>query len=1237
MFKLFFCHSASRAVSNRDSVCYGSIQSAPLEASPPHPPSKLTPSLAIESFRASFILNDSGGGNEEVDLDTILGELCELENQLSNQKDEISEATPMMKLSESSKLPTMHDLDPEDTLEGVIQQINQLTASAQDQQVDSATESMAGSDQYITEKQSKRQSQASHSSSTSSKGQPEPLSETDRDSAFMENESLPSSESYLSVGTTCSNQSVDSNATMATGMSYSEASYQSEEPHHRLFSRLSSLRDQMEQENISPVEQANKLKEEKIKIAIEKIKDSKLRKLFVRAYSDDASSKSILVDESMSVRRVWQMLTEKNHGSPDVNMAVVEEMPSLYMERVLDDHLSLVDILLMWTGGTTNRIMFSNRPYKYDLFRNPELYLLGESYAERGARLDEGARQNLLQEFFSGNQTPEVEGILYLKQEGKKAWKKIYCILRASGIYYNPKGKSKASRDLTRLVQFDSVDIYSSIGWKKKYKAPNDFGFALKHPRIQKKASKFIKYLCAEDEISYKQWMTGIRIAKHGKKLFENYTSMLKDILTWDRTVTPTIGQTTSSDCVTGIPKTGLVRRESLPANSGPTNAQKQREHPPLQRRASVGVGDGLDSNRNSITGGMKRSRGYSMVSNSLDYTADSEDSDSTYGPYGTLTRRSSLLSDNPHPKLVPTKGRKAAANLPVTTDVTKYLTLTMGRKDGARHIRNASDVFSQSVDSDRLGPEDGERGYRTNGTRHIRSASDAFSRSMDSDRFMGGPEVDYRSQDMSHGAYNDAEYCYHEDRGSVNFDGAPEVPIPPPMLPFGRNQEKFGTIGRKYSLDSSSPLGQKLSAERDRERSRAAVMNRLSGESQTSNPHRLSDEMHRLEQNAQHARKLSNEAANVTLDSNGQHYRKGSGDSAKIVPEVHAHIRKASGGSASDIQSHYRKLSGGPIPVLEPVVPVPPQIPGVQMNAPPAPPVPGVGVPPAPPIGVAIPPAPPVPAGPPPPPPPMGAASGGPPAPPPVPGAPGGPPPPPPPPPIGKPSPMKPDLPKRKTSEKQLQRKSSGSGSGLPFLNELMTRSKSRSSNIGAIGMPPGGQVEHRSHECQNQGINSNNKHVNMLQELKNVSLNRSGNELEKTHKRSISDGSSDGAASPRRLSASSAASSEQNDSTDGLQDQIVLHQVVNSPKPPKVLPKPKPSPPPRVSSHLTNDVNTGKTDVDFDLSGLCDIDSLPLPPPEMLEGLGTTQKKQSPVMRRKPPPPLPPKRSQTTHITTQ
>ena len=64
---------------------------------------------------------------------------------------------------------------------------------------------------------------------------------------------------------------------------------------------------------------------------------------------------------------------------------------------------------------------------------------------------------SLFQEFFSidsGGHVPEIEGPLYLKSEGKKAWKRFYFVLRASGIYYNPKGKSKVNElnNLTKKV-----------------------------------------------------------------------------------------------------------------------------------------------------------------------------------------------------------------------------------------------------------------------------------------------------------------------------------------------------------------------------------------------------------------------------------------------------------------------------------------------------------------------------------------------------------------------------------------------------------------------------------------------------------------------------------------------------------------------------------------------------------------------------------------------------------------
>lgn len=174
------------------------------------------------------------------------------------------------------------------------------------------------------------------------------------------------------------------------------------------------------------------------------------------------------------------------------------------------------------------------RDEKYDLFVNPERYLLEHSSSERGAELEEDAKITLIEEFFNSScgtiGVPEVEGHLYLKADGKKAWKRHYFVLRASGLYYSATGKSKLSKDLVCLTTFQTNNVYTGFGWKKKYKAPTEFGFALKHPQIQTKSSKYIKYLCAESERELNLWTTGIRIAKYGRQLRDNYDNVMRDI-----------------------------------------------------------------------------------------------------------------------------------------------------------------------------------------------------------------------------------------------------------------------------------------------------------------------------------------------------------------------------------------------------------------------------------------------------------------------------------------------------------------------------------------------------------------------------------------------------------------------------------------------------------------------------------------------------------------------------------
>lgn len=156
---------------------------------------------------------------------------------------------------------------------------------------------------------------------------------------------------------------------------------------------------------------------------------------------------------------------------------------------------------------------------------------MGDTSSQIGTDMEDRARAELIEEYFSstGVGAPEVEGFLWLKAEGKKTWKKFYFVLRTSGLYYAPKGK-KTSKDLVCLARFDVNQVYFGVKWQPKFKAPSKHCFAIKHPQIQAKNPKYIRYLCADSELELNKWVTGIRLAKYGKGLYDNYRKIIEDI-----------------------------------------------------------------------------------------------------------------------------------------------------------------------------------------------------------------------------------------------------------------------------------------------------------------------------------------------------------------------------------------------------------------------------------------------------------------------------------------------------------------------------------------------------------------------------------------------------------------------------------------------------------------------------------------------------------------------------------
>ncbi|KAL5276114.1 RAPH1 family protein [Megaselia abdita] len=269
----------------------------------------------------------------------------------------------------------------------------------------------------------------------------------------------------------------------------------------------------------------------KIQLALQKLENPNIQRLFVKAFSSDGASKSLLVDERMTCGHVTRLLADKNHVPMEPHWALVEQFGELQMERLFEDHELLVENLMFWNPDSKNRVMFLQRFDKVSLFATPEKILPGTQMAP-GSEHDDHTRAMLIEEFFSSNTPISMEGPLYLKSDSKKGWKRHHFVLRQSGIYYYPKEKTKSSKDLICLTLLTGYNLYRGISWKKKFKSPTDFTFALKSPADPSlvKSCRSLKMLCADEQEVLEKWVTAIRVAKYGKNILDNHKNLIDDL-----------------------------------------------------------------------------------------------------------------------------------------------------------------------------------------------------------------------------------------------------------------------------------------------------------------------------------------------------------------------------------------------------------------------------------------------------------------------------------------------------------------------------------------------------------------------------------------------------------------------------------------------------------------------------------------------------------------------------------
>ncbi|XP_040559510.1 growth factor receptor-bound protein 14 isoform X1 [Gallus gallus] len=246
-----------------------------------------------------------------------------------------------------------------------------------------------------------------------------------------------------------------------------------------------------------------------------------LQKRVIKVYSEDDSSKALEIPSDITARDVCQLLILKNHYIDDHNWTLFEELTHTGLERPIEDHELVMEVQSNWGMEEENKFYFRKNYAKYEFFKNPVSFFPDHMISFSSETNATVKHSGILQMFLNSSTYPEVHGYLHAKEQGKKSWKKLYFVLRRSGLYFSTKGTSKEPRHLQFFCEFSNSDIYMSLTGRKISGAPTSYGFCFKPNKSG--GTRDLKQLCADDEQSRTCWMTAIRLFKYGMQLYQNY------------------------------------------------------------------------------------------------------------------------------------------------------------------------------------------------------------------------------------------------------------------------------------------------------------------------------------------------------------------------------------------------------------------------------------------------------------------------------------------------------------------------------------------------------------------------------------------------------------------------------------------------------------------------------------------------------------------------------------------
>lgn len=123
--------------------------------------------------------------------------------------------------------------------------------------------------------------------------------------------------------------------------------------------------------NLTEEEREQMLKEEKLRIGIEKMRLAHKKRMAIKVFNPDRSNKTVVVEDGMTSGMVCHLLVVKNHFDESPNWVLVEQLGDVSLERELEDHENVVDVFSSWPREHNNVFLFKQNEKKYDLFEDP--------------------------------------------------------------------------------------------------------------------------------------------------------------------------------------------------------------------------------------------------------------------------------------------------------------------------------------------------------------------------------------------------------------------------------------------------------------------------------------------------------------------------------------------------------------------------------------------------------------------------------------------------------------------------------------------------------------------------------------------------------------------------------------------------------------------------------------------------------------------------------------------------